>query len=152
MPVADDQVAVLRAYLEGDFDTHKRLLKELDRESVNTGYRALVSATFCEAVEQRFVKPGSTADVTQFVGDVRARFLQNPDEIDPVTAERIIRAVFTDERIGDLPADVRFTTQFILLFPLVTELFPADPNHHEDNAGLNELLAAARKLADEWLG
>jgi hypothetical protein len=54
MTVTDDQVAVLRAHLAGDYDEHRRLLAGLDSRGALGGYTALVTAAFVEAVDRRF--------------------------------------------------------------------------------------------------
>jgi hypothetical protein len=144
MPVTDDQVATLRAYLAGDFDTHKRLFGQLDRASARVSYPALVTAAFCEAVERRFTKSGTPSDVIEFVGEVRSRHLKNPDEIESRVAERVILAIFTDEEVSDLDAEIKFRTQFILLLPLIDD-------EQFDPAGLDMFLGKARKLADQWI-
>jgi hypothetical protein len=144
MPVTDEQVATLRAYLAGDFDTHKRLFGQLDGASARVGYPALVTAAFCEAVERRFAKSGTTSDVIEFVGEVRSRHLKNADEIESRVAERIILAIFTDEEVGDLDAEIKFHTQFILLLPLIDD-------EQFDDAGLDMFMGEARKLANQWI-
>ena len=144
MPVTADQVATLRAYLAGDFDSHQRLFGQLDRTAAQTGYMALLTAAFFEAVDRRFAKNGTTADVIEFVADVRARHLKDADEIDQRAAERLILAIFTDEEIDDIDSETKVSTQIILLFALI-----ADEGF--DGAGLDEFLAEARKLADEWI-
>jgi hypothetical protein len=143
MPVTADQVATLRAYLAGDFDSHKRLFGQLDRTAAKTGYTALLTAAFFEAVDRRFAQDGTTADVVEFVADVRARHLKDADEIDPRAAERLILAIFTDEEVDDLDTETKVSTQIILLYALITDA-------RLDDAGLDGFLAEARKLADEW--
>jgi hypothetical protein len=143
MPVTADQVATLRTYLAGDFDSHKRLFGQLDRTAAKTGYTALLTAAFFEAVDRRFAQDGTTADVVEFVADVRARHLKDADEIDPRAAERLILAIFTDEEVNDLNTETKVSTQIILLYALITDA-------RLDDAGLDGFLAEARKLADEW--
>jgi hypothetical protein len=143
MPVTADQVATLRAYLAGDFDRHKRLFGQLDRAAAQTGYMALLTAAFFEAVDRRFAENGTTADVIDFVANVRARHLRDADEIDQRAAERLILAIFTDEEIDDLDAEIKVNTQIILLFALIAE-------ERFDDSALDEFLAEARKLADDW--
>jgi hypothetical protein len=143
MPVTADQVATLRAYLAGDFDSHKRLFGQLDRTAAKTGYTALLTAAFFEAVDRRFAQNGTTTDVVEFVADVRARHLKDADDIDPRAAERLILAMFTDEDVDDLDTETKVSTQIILLYALITDA-------RLDDAGLDGFLAEARKLADEW--
>jgi hypothetical protein len=143
MPVTDDQVAALKAYLSGDFHQYERIHGRLDPVAAKTGYSALLTATFFEAVDRRFAKGGTAADVVEFVGAVRARSEEFATELDPRVAERLIRAMLTDEDVDDIDVDTKVNSQFLLLYPLVED-------QRLDDAGLDELLAEARKLADEW--
>lgn len=144
MAVTAEHVATLRAQLAGDFEEYERRWEQLDLESTRTGYTALVAAAFVEAVERRFANKNSAdADVIEFVGEVRARSEKVGNQLDPSAAERMIRAVYTDEEIDDLDGRTKGTTQMILLAALV-----ADENF--DDAALDEFLAGARKLADQW--
>ena len=144
MTVTNEQAATLRACLAGDFATHERLRGQLDRTAAATGYTALLGAAFCIAVERRFVPGGSTAAVIEFVADVRSRSEGLAAKIDPAAAERLIRAVYTDEHISDLDRETRIGTQFVLLAALIVD-------EHLDEAGLDTFMADARELADEWL-
>lgn len=143
MAVTDAQLAALRAQLAGKLEEHKQLFAQLDPIAAQTGYRALVTAAFCQAVERRFASDNSADDVIEFVGDVRSRSDRAADEIDPRTAERLILAVYTDEPIGDLDPKTSFGIQLLLLAALIADA-------QLDDAGLDEFLTEARKLADQW--
>jgi hypothetical protein len=145
MPVTDDQVAALRAYLSGDLDLHKQLYGRLDRAAARTGYTALVAAAFFEAADRRFARNGTAADVIEFVGDVRGRSERLAEEIDPSAAERMIRAVLTDEDISDMDDEVKGRLYIVLLAALIFD-------EQLDGAGLDAFLVDARKLADQWIG
>jgi hypothetical protein len=144
MPVDNDQLATLRAYLRGDFDAHRRLFRQLDPTHARVAYPALVTAAFCEAVERRFAQDGTAKDVIEFVGEVRSRHLKNPDEIDSRIAERVILSIFADEGVGDIDAKVKYRTQLILLLPLIDD-------EQLDDVGLDKFLGDARRLADQWI-
>ena len=58
MTVTDEQVATLRAQVEGKLDEHKRLLAQLDPATARTGYAALIAAAFSLAVNSRFAHDG----------------------------------------------------------------------------------------------
>jgi hypothetical protein len=145
MAVTGDQVATLRAYLSGDFDEHDRLHARLDPVAARTGYSALISAGFVLAVERRFDRDTPDAGVIAFVDRLRARSTEIAASIDPRVAERLIRAVYTDEQIDDLDSEMRLTTQFLLMTALIVE-------DRLDQSGLEKFLAEARELADEWIG
>lgn len=142
MVVTDGQVAALRALLVDDIDGHRALYAQLGADK--TGYTALVTGAFCEAVERRFAEHHETADVIQFVSDVRSRSDRLAREIDPAVAERVIGAVFGAGSIADLSdADVA-GTQIIVLAALAAE-------EHLDDAGLDAFLASSRTLADQLM-
>jgi hypothetical protein len=143
MAVTTDQVATLRAHLAGDYDEYNRLWASLDRKAADSGYAALIAAAFFEAVDRRFTKSGSGAEVIEFVGSVRVRFDQGGDEIDPQVAETLIRAALGDDSGAEIDDDSVISTQITLLTALVLD-------ENFDNAGLDEFMEEARRLADEW--
>lgn len=145
MTVTDDQVATLRAQLAGNTAEHVQLLGRLDPVAAQAGLRALISAAFFTAAERRFGSGNSTsADVIEFVGNLRARFDWAASDIDPRIAERLLLASVSDEQIGDLDPKTSFTTQHLLLASLIADA-------QLDSAGLDEFLDHSRKLADQWL-
>lgn len=144
MPVTTDQVATLRSYLSGDFSDYQQRRSQIDQAPDRTGYVALVSAAFCEAVERRFTKQDPPERVIEFVAETRAQFDRDGNQIDPRAAELMIRAVYTDEQIDDLDSTTKGRTQIILLAALIN-------SEHLEQAGLDAFLADASKLADQWL-
>lgn len=144
MPVTDDQVAALRALLVDDLDRHRQLLGQLDRAEARRGYPALVTAAFGEAVERRFGQRYQPADVVAFVADVRARSDRLAAELDPDAAERVISAVLGHASTRDLDREAVTRAKLVLLAALVADA-------RLDDAALDELLAAARKLADQLM-
>jgi hypothetical protein len=145
MPVTNDQVAALRALLAGEVDLHARLFERLDQTAAETGYTALIAAAFFEAVDRRFAKEGTAADVIDFVGDLRSRSDRLADVIDPKVAERLIWHALGEGSIADLDTETKASHQFLLLGGLVA-------GAHFDAAGLDEFLATARELGDRLIG
>jgi hypothetical protein len=82
--------------------------------------------------------------VIEYVGEVRSRFAGAAAQIDPRSAERLILAVYTDEDIHDIDLGVAVRTEMLLLAALVADA-------GLDDAALDEFLAAARAIADQWL-
>lgn len=144
MPVTDETVAPLRALLTRQYEEHDRLLALLSPTAKNPGYRVLVSSAFVVAVERRFARDVSPGDVMEFVADVRSRSPQLADQLDPVTGERVILAVFSGESLNDIDARKSWEAQSMLMTAIVG-------GENFDDAGLEGFLAEARKLADEWL-
>jgi hypothetical protein len=138
--VTDEQVAALRAFLVDDQKEFDRLAKRLDRTSAWFGYSALLSSTFFEAVTRRFAPTWTAADIVRFVATVRAQYIEDPDELDPQHAERLIRTALGDGSVEDLDNEIK-AAQVILLPALVDEERPGA-------ADLEEILALARERAD----
>lgn len=144
MAVTDQQAAMLRAYVTGDSATHSRLRDQLDPADGGAGYGALFGAAFCVAVERRFPPDGNPAAIIEFVGDVRSRSESLASKVYPATAEQLIRAVYTGEQISGVDRETRILTQYLLMGALVAD-------EHLDDSGLDDFIAQARKLADQWL-
>jgi len=143
MPVADTQVATLRAYLTQDFDEYRKLREQLRQEELRTGYAMMIGAGFVTAVERRFSVNDPVADIVQYVGEARSRFAELSEEIDPRSAERLIMTVFTDEPIDDIDEGNAASIEMLLMTALILD-------ENLDDAGLDAFLADARALADEW--
>lgn len=144
MPVTDEEVAPLRAQLSGRTEEHQRLFAQLSKEDVQTGYRALVTSAFMIAVERRFGRQTSPAALVEFVGEMRAHSDSLADKIDPHVAERVLQAVYANDRLSDLDARTVWQTHLLLLAGLVASA------RLDDNA-LDDLLAEARKMADQLM-
>lgn len=144
MPVTDHQVATLRALLAGDLDEHARLRAQLDRDADRAGYSALIAAAFFEAADRRFAESHAKADIVEFVASARATTPGTAEKIEPLLAERMIRGVFEDETLGDVPDQVVVEAQLLLLAALLGEARPGA-------AELDGLLAESRKVADQWI-
>jgi hypothetical protein len=139
MPVGDGQVAALRALLTGNFEEHTRLTRLLDDDGMRD-YVTLVSAAFLDAVDRRFANADLPAAVIEYVGEVRSRNAAAAEAIDPVIAERVILTVLGQGSLSDVSARQIRQAQNLLL-PLLVD------DEHLDDAGIDAILASARKLA-----
>ena len=144
MPVTDDQVAALRALLHDDMDRHRQLFAGLDRAEAKKGYPALVTAAFIEAVERRFGTGSQPADIVAFVADVRARSDRLASRLDPDVSERAIQAVLGEGTVRGLDKEAVTGAKLLLMAGLIADA-------RLDDAGLDEFLAAAKKLADQLM-
>lgn len=148
MTVTDGHVAALRALLAGDFDQWERLVEELDRtDGWGDGYPLLINAAFFHAVDRRFGKDGTHADVVRFVAETRARFDPDGQTIDPHAAELLVRSVLEPDAVAEAVAGLGDATVVETEGVLLGQLITVD----ERLAGeqLDEFIAEARKLADE---
>lgn len=95
-----DSVDALGAFLRHDFATYEQLTASADPKAIGV----MFSAAAFVAVDEYFSgepAPG-VSDVLKFVADVRAQFDSTGDDLDPLTAERFIRAiVFENEGLID---------------------------------------------------
>lgn len=144
MPVTDDQAAALRALLSDDMDRYQQIYGSLDHAEAKKGYPALVTAAFGIAVERRFGTSYQPANVVTFVADVRARSDRLASRIDPDVAERAIEAVLGHGTIRGLDREAVTSAKLLLLGGLIADA-------RLDDTGLDEFLAAARKLADQLM-
>ncbi|WP_412518521.1 hypothetical protein K8Z49_10890 [Actinomadura madurae] len=147
MPVTDEQVATLRAQLQGKLEEHRRLLRELDPAEANVGYSALIAAAFIEAAERRFIRDGKVADkgeVVDFVAQVRETDDEMPDIIDPQIAESMILHLLGKGEMVEASEDLKLGHQIVIIATLVSE-------SQFTEAELDSFLADARSLADELL-
>src|SRR5258708_2212264 len=115
MPVADDEIAVLRAYLSGNQALQQELQARLVSPAARSRYATFVAAAFFEAVDRRFAARGTVADVIAFVADVRARSDRLAEGIDAQAAERLIRSALTDEDVSDLDSETKGGLFIVLL-------------------------------------
>ncbi|GAA4983503.1 hypothetical protein [Actinopolymorpha pittospori] len=144
MPINDEQVATLRAHLAGDYDEYQRLWGRLDRTAARATYAALVEGAFFEAVDHRFRGEAAPEAARAYVDEVRSRLSEADEAIDPVVAERLLRAVLGNGSIADIDEKRRFGTEVILLSALIID-------EQFDDAALNEFMVKARALGDRLL-
>jgi hypothetical protein len=140
--VTDEQVAMLRAHLNGDKAEHDRLAAEPDPPDFQPGFNALVATAFVEAVNRRFGRDRLLADIVRFVAHMRAEFLRDPDLLDPIAAEKLIQAALGDQQAAaELDDDAKARGQVFLLPALVDEA-------KLDRDGVDGLLTTARNQTD----
>ena len=95
-PVGGEHVAALRAFLTGD-DTAFGLIGDLmDEDGSWSAYGLLQAAALAVAARRRFPEGYRNADVIRFVGRTRAALGDESGQLDPGTAERLLRSVLTD--------------------------------------------------------
>jgi len=143
MPVNADQLAAFRTLLTGENEENQRLQQKLDQSDGWEGYGALISAGFVMAAERWFDKPSDT-DIVEYVASVRSRSDELGEKIDPVIAERLIKAMHSDETIDDIDPTPLIGTQLVLLVALIHDA-------QLDDAELEAFLAEAKGLADQWV-
>lgn len=142
MAVSDEQVAALRAFLALDTDETGRITRKLLETGGVQGYGELVYAAFVTAARRRFSPTWAIPDVIRFVAAARAELLQDHVDIDPRTAEILVRRALGDSIATELDEEARARAQIFLLCEMVVDA-------ELDDAGLDAFLAQARALADQ---
>ncbi len=137
--VTDDHVSTLRAYLTDDWQEYDRLTKRLDETGSWSGYGALFGSAFFDAVNRKFAPTWTVAGVIRFVATVRARYVEDPDQLDPRAAERLIQAALGAGSTAELDDEIK-SAQLILLPALIDDERP-------DAAALEDILILARERA-----
>jgi hypothetical protein len=138
--VTDEQIAALRAYLINDEAEFGRQADHLERTDAWVGYSALFGSAFFDAVNRRFSPTWTVAEIIRFVASVRAQYIEDPEQLDPRDAERLIRTALGDGSVDDLDDEVR-AAQMILLPALIRE-------EQLDRVALEDILAQARRRAN----
>jgi hypothetical protein len=140
----DEEVAALRAHLQGNQALQQELYKRITTSAAKTRYSTLLATAFFEAVSRRFGRRDSAAEVIEYVADVRARAPELGQQVDPDAAERLIRRVLTDVDVSDISDRMRGQILIIFLVALISDA-------EYDDEQLEAFLAEARKAADDAL-
>jgi len=143
MVITDDHAAAARAMLALDSDEYERVTARLDQGNAWDGFNVLLAAAFYEAVRRRFGDGYTLADIIHLVAGVRVRLQEDGegDELDPKVAEQLVLAVLGNGSAEGLDEEAKAVAQITLLTTLVLD-------EDLDDAGLDEFLKEARKIAD----
>lgn len=142
MTVPDEQIATLHAFLATDPDRAEQLTRNLIENGDVTGYGELVHAAFVAAVRRRFSSIWSIPEVIRVVAATRTELLQDNIDIDPRTAETLIRWALGDSIAIRLDEEARARAQIFLLLQFIQD-------EELDDARLDAFLVRARSLADQ---
>lgn len=140
MSAGDKQVTALRALLTGEFEEYKAMVAALDDLDERRDFMGLVSATLLKLVDRRFAEADLPGAVVEWVGEFRSTSPTAAQAIDPVTAEQVILFTLGMTEAKELSnRQIRDAELFLL---------PALAHDQQlDRAGIEDLLASARKLA-----
>jgi hypothetical protein len=90
MPVTDEQVRTLRAFLVFD-PVYERLTRELAASGRWDGFPELVYSAFVTVVRRRFTPIWTSAQVVRFTAQVRNGLRPHGVDLDPSATEVLIR-------------------------------------------------------------
>jgi hypothetical protein len=107
-----EQLTLVRAMVEGDFDRHEQLAHSLRDSGGLDGYGLVIGAAFRLAVRQQFDRRYSPDDVIRLVAETRILFDRDGDTIDPRAAELLVRSALGEHgRVGDIPGAKKVEVQ-----------------------------------------
>lgn len=137
-------LAALRAQLSGNGAEHRRLLRQFNGRDDKVYYSALVHAAFLEAVARRFAKATTTPQVIEYVADVRSRFDEVANAVDPRVGEQLILEVLGKGATDGVDTRTSSAAIQFLLTALVAD-------ERLDNAELDAFIAKAKETAETLL-
>ena len=146
MPVTDEMVAAMRAYLMRDYEQFRRRNSAFDgSRTQRRAFLALLTAAFVKGVQRRFPESPARDEIIDFVAELRARG-DELRELEPNATERMIELVFDDSvEVGDIDGKQSIGIRLSVLAQI---FYDEDP----DSAELEDFLDRSRAFADEMLG
>ena len=140
MPVTDEQVTALRAFLAFD-PSYQHLVGELSGSGRVDGFGELVYAAFVTAARRRFSPTWTSAQVVRFAGHLRVVLRAYDVDLDPRAIEILLRQALGERVVSDYDDGTHALVMLFGLGELVSD-------ERFDEAGLDAFLADARALAD----
>ena len=145
MPVTDDMVATVRAYLELDQDRFQQLNATLDKSrEASIAYKAMIAGAFMTAVTRKFNEQSSRDEIIDYVAQVRSRSESMAESLEPSATERMIASIYSDVDIDDIDARMVMGIEMYIAVAIVTDKGISGPE-------LDEFLDTARKYAEKML-
>lgn len=138
---AEKQVTTLRTLLNKDFARYKELLQSLDKAE-SRDFMRLTSIGFLEMAARKFGSGDVTAAVVEWVAKIRSESELAAKAFDPVLSEQVLLFVLGKSEGENLSARQIRDAELLLLPMLADDL-------NLDSAGIDELLDAARSLAEQ---
>lgn len=143
MPVTDEQVRTLRAFLVFD-PVYERLTRELAASDRWHGFPELVYSAFVTVVRHQFGPTWTSAQVVRFTAQMRNGLRPHGVDLDPITIEILIRQALGDRVSSNYEDTIHAQAMLYVLGELVA-------SEHLGHAGIDTFLAEARTLADARL-
>jgi hypothetical protein len=137
-----EQLAMLRAMVDGDFDQHKELSDRLHAAGQLDEYGEVIGAAFYIAIRMQFPERYSAEDVIQLVANARSMFDQSGEVINPRSAELVVRGPLGEyDSAANIPDEEVVQTQVVICSYLAAEGRLGDPD---------AFMGKVRELLDEW--
>jgi hypothetical protein len=142
MPVTDEPLVLLHAYLSGEYEIAQALTRELTASGPAGGIAELVYVRGIRPRSTAEIRPPRHGDVIRFAARVRAQRTDQPDALDPLAAEHQLRSALGETITSERPsAGDGARAQVILLEPLLR-------SENLDEPAQASLLNQAREIAN----
>jgi hypothetical protein len=137
-----EQMEVLRAMVEGDFDRQEELSHRLHETGGLDDYGTVIGAAFFLAVRKQFPRRYSAEDIIRLVADTRSEIDQTGDLIDPRAAELVVRSALGESGLlANVSDEAVIQTQIAVCSYLAGEDRLGNPDAFMDEV---------KKLPEEW--
>jgi hypothetical protein len=137
-----DQLAMLRAMAEGDFERQEEISHALRASGGLDGYGEVIGAAFFIAIHLQFQERYSPEDVINLVARARTKLDSTGDLIDPRAAELIVRSALGEGGLmSDVPPARVMEAQIAICSVLAAEGKLGAPD---------AFMQEVEKLVDEW--
>ncbi|MGH3716103.1 MAG: hypothetical protein ACRDT4_21970 [Micromonosporaceae bacterium] len=142
--IMDDFITLVRALLLDEFKDFDRRVERLQALRSADGFPEFLGASFLLAVRRRFGPDTPVEEIIRFVANTRVVYDLTGDEIDPTTAERLIRtALGACDPLTDLPPQLFGKIEIVLLHKILD-----DAELYDDE--VDDFLREAYALAVRW--
>jgi hypothetical protein len=137
-----EQLALLRAMVDGDFERHEEMSHTLRESGGLDDYGEVLAAATYIAVRTQFPERYSAEDVIRLVAETRAMIDLNGDALDPRTTELVVRTALGERGlVTNLPEDAVVQAQLAVCSYLA----------HQGRLGnADTFMSEVQKLLDEW--
>jgi hypothetical protein len=140
--VTADQLALLRATVDGDFERSEELSHALRASGGLDEYGTVIGAAFYIAVHRQFPERYCAEDVIRLVADTRAVLDQTGDVIDPRAAELVVRSALGERGlVSTIPPATVVQVQVAVCSVLADQKKLGDPD---------DFMREVQALIDEW--
>lgn len=138
-----EQIDMLRAMVEADFDRHEEISHRLRDQGELDGYGTVIGAAFFLAIRMQFPDAkGTPAEITRLVADTRAVFDLTGDLIDPRAAELVVRTA-----LGEPEAANSFDDATVIQAQMAVASFLAGEQRLGDT---DKFMERAQNLIAQW--
>lgn len=140
----DDFITLLRALLLDEFKDFDRRVARLQALRDTDGFNEFIGSCFFLAVRGRFRPDTPVVEIIRFVANTRVVYDLTGTDIDPGTAERLIRtALGAADPLADLHPQLIGKIEIVLLHKIID-----DASLYDDE--IETFLAEAQTMAVRW--